>query len=106
MFGQVNTQHTVGGIYFCLLLCLLVPEKCVFLWLNLIYDSMVVERVKNEVIIRLPSFMNIEAIQRTIDLISLKEATARSVATQEDIDLLAKEAKKGWWAKNRERYIK
>jgi len=67
---------------------------------------MVIERVKNEVIIRLPSFMNIEAMQRTIDLISLKEATERSVATQEDIDLLAKEVNEGWWAKNRERYIK
>jgi hypothetical protein len=67
---------------------------------------MVIERVNNEVIIRLPSFMNIEAMQRTIDLISLKEATERSVASQKDIDRLAKEAKKGWWAKNRERYIK
>ncbi|MCL2511245.1 MAG: hypothetical protein FWF09_04265 [Bacteroidales bacterium] len=67
---------------------------------------MIVERVDNEVIIRLPAFMDIEAVQRTIDLISLKEATVRSVATQESIDLLAKEAKKGWWAENRSRYIK
>ena len=67
---------------------------------------MVIERINNEVVIRLPSFMSIEAMQRTIDLISLKEATARSVATQEDIDLLAKEVNKGWWAKNREHYIK
>ena len=71
-----------------------------------INSTMIVERVKDEVVIRMPSFMNIEALQRTVDLLSLKEATARSVATQEDIDLLAKEANKGWWAKNRERYIK
>jgi len=61
---------------------------------------MVVERVKNEIVIRLPSFMNVEAMQRILDLISLKEATARSVATQEDIDLLAEEANSGWWSKN------
>ena len=67
---------------------------------------MVVERIDNEVVIRLPFFMNIEAMQRTIDLLSLKEATARSVATQADIDTLAKEANKGWWAKNRSRYVK
>jgi len=67
---------------------------------------MIVERVDNEVIIRLPAFMDIEAMQRTIDLISLKEATARSVATQKGIDLLAEEANKGWWAENRSRYIK
>ena len=67
---------------------------------------MVIERVNNEVVIRLPMYVNFEAMQRMIDLISLKEANARSVATQEDIDLLAKEANKGWWAKNRSRYIK
>ena len=67
---------------------------------------MVVEQIENEVIIRLPAFMDIEAVQRTIDLLSLKEATARSVATQEDIDTLAKEVKKGWWADNRNRLVK
>ena len=63
---------------------------------------MVVEQIENEVIIRLPAFMDIEAVQRTIDLLSLKETAARSVATQEDIDTLAKEVKKGWWANNRQ----
>jgi len=67
---------------------------------------MVVERINNEVVIRLPAFMNIEAMQRTLDLLSIKESTARSVATQEDIDQLAKEVNKGWWSKNRERFIK
>jgi hypothetical protein len=67
---------------------------------------MIVERINNEVIIRLPVNINFEAMQRTIDLISLKEATARSMATQEDIDLLSKEINKGWWAENRNRFIK
>ena len=67
---------------------------------------MTVERTDNEVIIRLPEFMNFEAMQKTIDLISLKEITARSTATQEDIDRLAGEANKGWWAKNRSKYLK
>jgi len=51
---------------------------------------MVVERINNEVIIRLPMYMNFEAIQKTIDLMSLKEATARSVATQEELIYLPK----------------
>ena len=67
---------------------------------------MIVERINNEVVIRLPVYLNFEAMQRTIDLISLKEVTARSAATQEDIDLLAEEINKGWWAKNRNRFIK
>ena len=61
---------------------------------------MVVERIDNEVVIRLPAFMNAEAMQQMIDLISLKEIAARSVATQEEIDILAQETNKGWWAKN------
>ena len=61
---------------------------------------MVIEQAENEVVIRLPRSINIEAMQRMIDLISLKEATARSVASQDDIDLLAKEVNQGWWAKN------
>ena len=67
---------------------------------------MVIERINNEVVIRLSSFMSIEAMQRIIDLISFKEATAQSVANQEDIDMLAKEVKKGWWSKNHRRYLK
>jgi hypothetical protein len=35
-----------------------------------------------------------------------KKATANSMAKQSDIDKLAKEVKKGWWAKNRIRFIK
>jgi len=67
---------------------------------------MTVEQTDSEVIIRMPKVMNFEVIQRMIDLITLKEATADSVAKQEDIDILAKEVNKGWWAKNRSKYIK
>ena len=66
---------------------------------------MTVERTENEVIIRLPEFMSFEAMQKTIDLISLKEAIARSAATQEDINRLAVEANKGWWANNRDKFL-
>ena len=67
---------------------------------------MTVERTDTEVIIRLHANINYEVIQKTIDLISLREATANSIATQEDIDVLVKDIKKGWWKKNRSLYIK
>jgi hypothetical protein len=35
----------------------------------------------------------------------INEATAQSQATQEDIDNIARESKKGWWNANRERFI-
>ncbi|MDR1764211.1 MAG: hypothetical protein LBR64_09745 [Dysgonamonadaceae bacterium] len=68
--------------------------------------TMVVESINNEVIIRMPSFLGIDTIQRMIDLMSFKEATIRSQAKQEDIDALAKEVNRGWWSKNRSRFIK
>jgi len=67
---------------------------------------MLIERTNKEVIIRLPSYVDIEGVQKLVDYLSYKEATAKSVAKQSDVDKLAKEVKKGWWVKNRSRFIK
>ena len=67
---------------------------------------MVIERTSSEVIVRIPSFINFEEIQRIIDLLAYKEATAKSEAKQEDIDKIAADAKKGWWKKHRTHFIK
>ena len=67
---------------------------------------MVVERINNEIVVRIPSHVaDIEDIQRFIDLFAFKEATAHSQATQEDINKIAKDVKKGWWAVNRKQFI-
>lgn len=67
---------------------------------------MIIERTAKEVIIRLPSYVNTNGLQRFVDYLSYKEATALSQAKQSDVDKLAKEVKAGWWAKNRGRIIK
>ena len=67
---------------------------------------MVIERTKDEVIIRLPADVDTEGLQRMINLLYYKEATAKSEATQAQVDELAKEVKKGWWAKNGSKHIK
>jgi hypothetical protein len=67
---------------------------------------MVIERNSKEVIIRLPSYVDTKGLQRLIDYLTYKEATAKSKAKQSDVDALAKEIKKGWWAKNRSRLVK
>ena len=67
---------------------------------------MVIERTKDEVIIRLPSYVNTDGLQKLIDYLGYKEATAKSEAAQEDVDKLAKEVKKGRWAKNGSKFIK
>jgi thioredoxin-related protein len=67
---------------------------------------MVIERTKKEVIIRLPSYIDTEGLQNLINYLIYKEATDKSQAKQDDVDKLAKEIKKGWWNKNRRRFIK
>jgi hypothetical protein len=67
---------------------------------------MLIERTNKEVIIRLPSYVNTEGLQQLVDYLTYKEATAKSKAKQTDADKLAKEVKKNWWTKNRDRFIK
>lgn len=74
-------------------------------WL-LNFRAMVIERTENEVIIRLPADINVDSLQRMVDYLVYKEATSKSQATQQQIDELAKEVKKGWWEKNKDRLIK
>jgi hypothetical protein len=67
---------------------------------------MLIERKNNEVVIRLPASVNTEGLQRLVDYLTYKEATSKSKARQSDVDKLSKQVKKGWWAKNRSRFIK
>ncbi len=67
---------------------------------------MLIETTKNEVIIRLLSYVDTEGLQRLVDYLSYKEVLSKSKAKQSDVDKLAKEVKKGWWKKNRNRFIK
>ncbi len=70
------------------------------------YTAMIIERTKDEVIIRLPAYVKTDGLQRLVDLLSYKEAVEKSEATQDDVDKLSKEVKKGWWEKNGKKYIK
>ncbi len=67
---------------------------------------MVIERTKDEIIIRLPSNIDTEGLQNLINYLTYREATEKSQAKQTDVDKLAKDIKKGWWSKNRKRFIK
>jgi hypothetical protein len=67
---------------------------------------MIIERTSKEVIIRLPSYVDTSGLQRLVDYLTYKEATAKSKAKQADVDTLAAEVKKGWWAKNKTRLVK
>jgi hypothetical protein len=67
---------------------------------------MEIERTNKEIIIRLPSYVDTNGLQRLVDYLTYKEATAKSKAKQSDVDALTTEVKQGWWKKNRSRLIK
>jgi len=63
-----------------------------------------IERTDREIIIRLPIDIGVNDIQRMLDYLAYKQAIKDSQATQEQVDELAKEAKQGWWEKNKGRF--
>ncbi len=75
-------------------------------FVTLTKKDMIIERTSKEVIIRLPPYVDTSDLQRFVDFLSYKEATALSEAVQSDVDIFVKEVKSGWWEKNRSRLIK
>ena len=58
---------------------------------------MKIERTEDEVIFRFPGDTDIEQLQSIIDFCEYTELTKKSTATQQDVDELVKEIKKGRW---------
>lgn len=67
---------------------------------------MQIERTSDEIVIRIPSYVDTQGLQRLIDFLTYREATAKSKAKQIDVDKLSDEVKKGWWDKNKSRFVK
>lgn len=60
---------------------------------------MIVERINNEILIRIPGDMKPSRIQSIMDYLRYEELTSDSKATEEDIDVLTSEAKSGRWSR-------
>jgi hypothetical protein len=67
---------------------------------------MIIERVNNEIIIRLPGDINIDELQDMTDWFQYMEITRKSKAKQADVDTLVSQIKKGRWDKRRSSLIK
>ena len=67
---------------------------------------MKIERTAEEIIIRIPSSMNIDDIQQLIDYLTYKQIVSKSQATQKDVDLLVATVKQGRWSQRRNTFIK
>ncbi len=58
---------------------------------------MIIERINNEIIIRLPGDINLDDLQDMTDLFEFKEIAKKSRAKQKDVDNLVKSIKNGRW---------
>ncbi len=62
---------------------------------------MIIERTADEVIIKLSPTINEENLQYLADYATYLELTSKSKATQQDVDDLVKEVKKGRWVRTK-----
>ena len=70
-------------------------------------NTMIIERKKNEVVIRLDaSLIDIREVQAFADYFRFIESNARNKGTEEQATELARKVQKGWWAANRNQFIK
>jgi uncharacterized protein YdeI (YjbR/CyaY-like superfamily) len=60
---------------------------------------MIVERINNEILIRIPDNIESSRIQSIINYLRYEELTADSRATRKDVDILNSVAKKGRWSR-------
>lgn len=67
---------------------------------------MVVERINDQIVIRISPQIEPFEFQRIIDYIEYLEITSKSKAKQDDADKLAEELNEKWWSKNRNKFIR
>jgi hypothetical protein len=67
---------------------------------------MIVKRTNKEVIIRLSPNVDTEDLQAFLNYARYKELTASYCVPQDEVDKLAKQINKDWWAKNKAKFTK
>jgi len=65
---------------------------------------MKIERVDNEIIIKISADTDRTGLERLLNFLRLREITSKSSASQEQIDEQSEEIKFGWWKKNRDKF--
>ena len=60
---------------------------------------MILERTKDEILVRLPSYVDLTELQNMLEYLQYKELTAKSKAKQSDVDELSKTVNKSIWTK-------
>lgn len=67
---------------------------------------MQIERTNKEILIRVAANTNLIGLQRILDYIKFREIASKSKVSEEQIQVLAQNAKSTWWEENKNRFIK
>lgn len=67
---------------------------------------MKVIRRQNELVVQIPSNLPFAYLDELISYLNVKTVLAKSQATDEDIEALANEVTKNWWAGNKDRLLR
>lgn len=60
---------------------------------------MILERTNDEILVRLPAYVDLSELQNMLDFLQYKELTAKSKAKQTDVEELSKTVNKSIWTK-------
>ena len=60
---------------------------------------MILERTKNEILVRLPAYVDLSELQNMLDYLEYKEKTAKTNAKQKDVDKLSETVNRSIWSK-------
>jgi hypothetical protein len=66
---------------------------------------MIIERTDSEVIFRCPSSIGTIGLDKIARYLKYIEAVNESSATEDEVNKIADESKKRWWAENKNNYI-
>ncbi|HEY4787306.1 MAG TPA: hypothetical protein VIH57_14705 [Bacteroidales bacterium] len=61
--------------------------------------KMILERTNDEILVRLPAYVDLTELQNMLDFLQYKELTAKSKAKQSDVDELSKTVNDSIWNK-------
>jgi len=66
---------------------------------------MIIERVKNEIKIKIPKNIDPDVIQEFIDYINYKTILSKSKANEKDVENISNDINNSWRQKNKKKFI-
>ena len=83
----------------------MLKELLYFVPLGINNQKMIVEKTKDQILIKISPKVNPFGFQRIMDYLEYLEVTSKSKANQSDADKLAEELNQSWWQINKDKFL-